>query len=458
MSKALFTAGGLVIRAGKLVFSTCAACCGVCKLYYKCEQCPPRPRDPNDPCPYVEPPIAQPVYVPVTSRCDGRPIRPTDVIRVDGKCYGVTPQLFRRPTDVCPQPSLPNGSLIIEDPECVPNGCADPRCLQATGYGVARTCDPDSGYPLVYFCIGAVTRCFYSPISPDSTREPRCYIFEPTATSLPPPAGTPVITSFLGESMFASCCECTASIIPDGNGLCKTCLTGKTVRVDSNEPITTFGPQCCIDLRASCSMTVSGYQNTIDAFGNEERITIPEQTVRCDGTQNALGTRRLITNGVITEEDNQEFPSGQGNCPVNGFWDDANAHIQNVTITFNCTSWRYVGFSEDGAGGRYETGFTIIVNRGTSHTPCAGSCGASSALPVLQAVPVSQRPTWANAVAKMSRPGEVGVGDTVARLIGSGSSNAFKKWFKSFTGFDCGCDGRRSTWNMLYSYDTTSIG
>lgn len=47
--------------------------------------------------------------------------------------------------------------------------------------------------------------------------------------------------------------------------------------------------------------------------------------------------------------------------------------------------------------------------------------------------------------------GEIGVGDTIARLLG-GPGEAFKKWFEEFFGRSCGCVSRQRFLNEKFPY------
>lgn len=66
--------------------------------------------------------------------------------------------------------------------------------------------------------------------------------------------------------------------------------------------------------------------------------------------------------------------------------------------------------------------------------------------------PYVQWPEWAKAVAWQRRDGEVGVGDTVERLITPMLSKGFRAAFKAVTGMDCGCSRRQEAWNIFYRY------
>jgi hypothetical protein len=68
----------------------------------------------------------------------------------------------------------------------------------------------------------------------------------------------------------------------------------------------------------------------------------------------------------------------------------------------------------------------------------------------LKPIPRNQWPLWAKALSKLSKPQDVGIGDTVKRLIGDETSETFKRWYKSVFNADCGCTGRQARWNIEY--------
>ena len=61
-------------------------------------------------------------------------------------------------------------------------------------------------------------------------------------------------------------------------------------------------------------------------------------------------------------------------------------------------------------------------------------------------------PDWATAIATQKQPGEVGVGDTIARIIGPIGGDLYKRWFKTLFGRDCGCATRQESLNSKYPY------
>jgi hypothetical protein len=61
-------------------------------------------------------------------------------------------------------------------------------------------------------------------------------------------------------------------------------------------------------------------------------------------------------------------------------------------------------------------------------------------------------PKWAKVVALLSRAEDLGVGDTVARVIGKPASAAFKAWYFGIFNKTCGCERRQAQWNTQFPY------
>ena len=56
------------------------------------------------------------------------------------------------------------------------------------------------------------------------------------------------------------------------------------------------------------------------------------------------------------------------------------------------------------------------------------------------------------AIRPMAIVGELGVGDTLARLIGPIGGEAYKQWFENKFGRTCGCTERQAQLNKQYPY------
>lgn len=65
--------------------------------------------------------------------------------------------------------------------------------------------------------------------------------------------------------------------------------------------------------------------------------------------------------------------------------------------------------------------------------------------------PAPPWPAWATAIQNRRKPGEVGVGDTLARIFSRFGGNAFKRALKRF-GVKCGCGARQEAMNAKYPY------
>ena len=67
-------------------------------------------------------------------------------------------------------------------------------------------------------------------------------------------------------------------------------------------------------------------------------------------------------------------------------------------------------------------------------------------------MPYNSWPLWAKSLAGLRTPEDRGVGDTVERIIGPDNGEKLKAWyFKTFKRL-CGCDGRKSEFNIKYNY------
>jgi len=62
----------------------------------------------------------------------------------------------------------------------------------------------------------------------------------------------------------------------------------------------------------------------------------------------------------------------------------------------------------------------------------------------------NQWPLFVSAIAKFSKPGEIGIGDTVHRMIPK--ADAFKAWFDRKFGKSCGCTERQRWLNARFPY------
>ena len=75
---------------------------------------------------------------------------------------------------------------------------------------------------------------------------------------------------------------------------------------------------------------------------------------------------------------------------------------------------------------------------------------ASPVLPAPTPCPRDQWPAFAVAVAALATAGDVGVGSTIKRLLGS-FGEAYKAVLRGM-GVDCGCDARAAEWDVMYRY------
>lgn len=59
-------------------------------------------------------------------------------------------------------------------------------------------------------------------------------------------------------------------------------------------------------------------------------------------------------------------------------------------------------------------------------------------------------PLWAKALALAARPGETGLGDVIARVVGPVGGDAFKAWYEGVFHRSCGCQERQESLNAQY--------
>lgn len=86
----------------------------------------------------------------------------------------------------------------------------------------------------------------------------------------------------------------------------------------------------------------------------------------------------------------------------------------------------------------------------TTGTP---QTGLPHAVRAATALPQEQWPAWVLALAAQAVPGEVGLGDVVARVIGPFGSNDFRTWYADVTSVwnpQCQCQGWQPLWNQVY--------
>lgn len=71
------------------------------------------------------------------------------------------------------------------------------------------------------------------------------------------------------------------------------------------------------------------------------------------------------------------------------------------------------------------------------------------------AIPEAKWPIWAAALSFFKSEKDIGVGDTVERIIGKTNSAAFKSWHLKTFGKSCGCTERKALWNAKFPYKQT---
>jgi hypothetical protein len=72
------------------------------------------------------------------------------------------------------------------------------------------------------------------------------------------------------------------------------------------------------------------------------------------------------------------------------------------------------------------------------------------------AIPRDQWPLLARALAKLARPDDLGLGDTVARLASAVGGDTLADWYERIVGKPCGCGDRRVALNQRYPFTPTA--
>lgn len=70
-------------------------------------------------------------------------------------------------------------------------------------------------------------------------------------------------------------------------------------------------------------------------------------------------------------------------------------------------------------------------------------------------VPRDEWPIPIRALATARSAGELGIGDTAARMIGAFGGRIFEGWWQSVFGYPCGCDDRHAWLNARYPYEVS---
>ena len=114
----------------------------------------------------------------------------------------------------------------------------------------------------------------------------------------------------------------------------------------------------------------------------------------------------------------------------------------------NCRFW-----SPKGLGGNCAKGIRSCPSRAFCEERCTQREAADPAAPPPEKPKVRPRP-WprlATFIARRRKPGEVGVGDTLARLI-DGVGGALYKRVMAKLHIECGCVARQQALNRQYPY------
>lgn len=117
------------------------------------------------------------------------------------------------------------------------------------------------------------------------------------------------------------------------------------------------------------------------------------------------------------------------------------AHGDQITVNVD-----HPAYPRDPKGGA-----TIVRRRGAAN-PAIAATPRPQAPAAPQALPRAEWPRLARWLAKLARPGELGLGDVVARYAGAVGGERFKKIYKKLTGAGCGCEARQDALNAMYPF------
>ncbi len=442
-------------RGGKLQQRNCASgCCSQCLVYYKANPCGAvtAPVDPCDPSgtPPVPPP---PIYVNSLAQCFGRPIIPGDIVVVDGRCYTISGDRFKRAVDTCNLPPIPPDGRIVDQIDDCARDCRDPKCVVFTSpWGTAEQCDTSIEFgPPIFFCRKHATRCVYLGGTPAPGMRPRCFKISPNSPGGVPGRDSQIYTEGQIASGVPTCCECTTGLGGDSNIPCFRCPTYRETKQPNQPAVITPGPPCCFDRRTPCSMTVAARFFIGDLASNSTLYVVDPQTISCTGgtvyatlfeTENGHPLPPRTVPAAVYDNMGEQMCPPQP--PTFGFLEGGS---RQYDIRQDCDGVKITARDTQGSGGDATLSASIAYNHAAGSPPCAGGC-AGSGPP--SPVPFAQWPPGAKLVALRKQAGDKGIGSTIEREIGR-TGVLFKAACKA-AGFECGCDARRDKLDAKYPY------
>lgn len=450
-------AGRLVMRAGRLVYTTCAACCTpTCANIRRYNACPL----PSNLRPCAS--VLGHVWVCVGQCPNG--------IHYANQCWSPT-------NTVIPIDQKPPQDVLVENPVCSP-GCNDPKipCTECQLYYRVGNCPgstpPD---PPLYVPVARVHGCMF-------LRFGGCWFVSDSSTPVQLPSNGVVYTDQTPLYPGGTCCD---GCFPD----CR--IAGGIDGIDCLSGRPYILPTCCCSDTYTDTMFLSYVQVTTLGQVDEDRSVITA-TASGSGSRSFVNGQptggspkiRSLTvqvypdgHSIVRGDGITDFPGWSCGTPIQ-WWDgflagdpylqcphgvfsyatpepDGGLIVATVSVRLTCTGYT--------ATGRWvhttprQNAPRTVLTETITHTisqqgGCGGGCGQGSSLnpPAPAPVPFDQWPLWARQIASNKQLGEKGVGDTFARQTGK-AGEALKAAFKA-AGKDCGCDARQGKWNTQYPY------
>ena len=469
---------------GLLTSDNCASCCGSgtdCPTIRRYDRCPETAY--NAGC------QSNPDHVWYCERSDANGGMPTTT-KEGNSCYSKTDTTI-------PTADLPSGDVLLPINGIHVTGCDDPQCTFCEHFYLADPCPGQdlTGLRPVYVPADSVTQC---PPGQDcggfaftQGNKGACYTVQPgTRYNRADVTANNGIVNYdvsLPCGTF-KCCECVSNCATVNVPTYTDCGLGdRTINLSC----------CCSDTWTATIQVQDTVVNTsalpgssviiqIDHYGGSATVTDQMGTPGNPAPTMAGYTLRTIDNvqdyyttytvGYPTFSPCAPFLDAippPGFCPLGGPFTitDSLGNRQEVvradtyrTCNTLDISYQYRFWSSDQPSvPRLDHTFTCSIR--VAHTGrCGGGCGQASGAPLpptalalakarakAAPLPRAQWPAWAKAVALAAKPGDVGVGSTIARTIPGPISMAVKVLSKG----ECGCDARREALDIRYPYGGT---
>lgn len=406
-------------------------------------------------------------------------------IKEGNSCY------FRTDT-IIPTAQIPVGDVLLTTwSQIYPTGCDDPSCTECQHYYLAEPCPGQnmSGIPPVFMFVQDVPSIGAGEDCPGFNTLNRCYTIRPgvmyTQAEVNAVGGV-VYTDGVGP---LKCCECVEGCAAVPVPTFQPCGAAET----------TINLRCCCSDTWSATITATWIETTTSTGASGDIFVFTRQAsgtvvVHSNDPPGTLPTIRVLEtatkNGqpdpsVITQDHDLTIPFagvcppgplqwrgelGTGFCPAGGPFRIESGFpgtYQEVVradgyLTCNTLSSNYHYRTFEAGEQRIDNKATLsILVRHTGR--CGGGCGQATgqapdpsgrvvAQQKAKVVPFDKWPLLVKMAAMGKADVDMGVGDTIARIVGPAGGDLFKAKFKELTGRDCGCADRQLALNQMYPY------